>query len=203
MKHVIVATVEQQPHTLNRILSLFRMRGFAIESMTWGHTEIPGIMRLTLVVDGSKTMIEQVTKQLYKVIEVRKVSDITEDRTVTRELALIKVTAKAQNRAEIMQIADIYQAKIVDVTLTSLMIEVTGPTEKIDSFVALVRGFGIKEMVRTGVVAMVRGSNVLTERALSAEERSVPENGRGRKPTQAELADAAMAAAGIHGGSGG
>ncbi len=115
-------------------------------------------MRLTMVVDGSKTAIEQVIKQLYKVVEVRKVSDISEDQTVVRELALIKVTSKPATRGEIMQLVDIYRGRVVDVALGSVMIEVTGDPEKIDSVTALLRGFGIKEMVRTGVVAMVRGA---------------------------------------------
>ena len=116
------------------------------------------MMRLTIVVDGSKTAVEQVVKQLYKVVEVRKVSDLSEDQPVMRELALVKVTSKPTTRAEIMQLVDIYRARIVDVALGSVMIEVTGDPEKIDSIVGLLKGFGIKELVRTGVVAMVRGS---------------------------------------------
>jgi acetolactate synthase I/III small subunit len=125
-------------------------------------------MRLTVVVDGSKTAVEQVVKQMYKVVEVRKVSDVTEDQTVQRELALIKVSSKPTTRAEIMQLVDIYRARIVDVALGSVMIEVTGDPEKIDSIVGLLHGFGIKELVRTGVVAMVRGSSV--EKTTSSRE---------------------------------
>lgn len=140
-------------------MSLFRQRGFAIESLTIGHTHDAHIMRLTMVVDGSKTAVEQVIKQLYKIIEVRKVSDLTDDQTVERELALIKVSCRnSAARSEIMQIADIYRARIVDVAQGSLIVEVTGPTDKIDSIISLLRPFGIKEMVRTGVVAMTRGS---------------------------------------------
>lgn len=158
MKHTLVATVENSPSSLNRIVSLFRCRGFEVESLTVGQTEIPHISRLTVVVDGSKIAVEQVVKQLYKIIEVRKVSDVTEDQTVERELALIKVSSKPATRGEIMQLVDIYRARIVDVALGSLTVEVTGTSEKIDALVQLLRGFGIKEMVRTGVVAMVRGS---------------------------------------------
>lgn len=141
------------------MVSLFRQRGFAIDSLAIGRTHEPHISRLTMVVDGSRTAIEQVVKQLYKIIEVRKVSDISEDQKVDRELALLKVTSKnAASRAEIMQIVDIYRARVVDVALGSLIVEVTGPTDKIDSFVGLLRGYGIKEMVRTGVVAMTRGT---------------------------------------------
>jgi acetolactate synthase-1/3 small subunit len=158
MKHTLVATMEDGPSVLNRVVSLFRQRGFAIDSLATGRTHEPHVMRLTIVVDGSKTAIEQVIKQLYKVIEVRKVSDLTDDQTVERELALIKVTSKTPAlRAEIMQVADIYRARVVDVAMSSLTLEVTGPTDKIDSIVSLLRPYGIKEMVRTGVVAMARG----------------------------------------------
>ena len=146
------------------MVSLFRQRGFAIDSLAIGRTHEQHISRLTMVVDGSRTAIEQVVKQLYKIIEVRKVSDLTEDQKVERELALLKVTSKnAASRAEIMQIVDIYRARVVDVALGSLIVEVTGPTDKIDSFMGLLRGYGIKEMVRTGVVAMTRGTLSATE----------------------------------------
>jgi acetolactate synthase-1/3 small subunit len=159
MKHTLVATMDSNPFTFNRVISLFRSRGFAIDSLTIGQTDVPDLMRLTIVVDGSKTAVEQVVKQMYKVVEVRKVSDLSEDQPVMRELAMVKVTSKPSTRAEIMQLVDIYRARIIDVALGSVMIEVTGDPEKIDSMVNLLRGFGIKELVRTGVVAMVRGSS--------------------------------------------
>ena len=160
-KHTIVATVEEGPATLNRVLSLFRQRSFAIESLSIGRTNEPGIMRLTMVVDGARSAVEQVTKQLYKVIEVRKVSDLSDDARVERELALVKVTSKnAAQRAEVMQIADIYRARVVDVAQGSLMVEVTGPTTKVDSLIELFRPYGVKELVRTGVIAMSRGQAV-------------------------------------------
>ncbi len=158
MKHTIVALMEDHPGVLNRVASLFRRRNFNIDSLTVGHTELPGISRMTIVVDGSDTDVEQVSKQLYKVVEVLKVSDVTAEKTVVRELALIKVATNSQSRSEIMQVVDIYRAKIVDVAADSLMIEVTGPEEKIESLVNLLRGYGIKEMVRTGRVAMMRGT---------------------------------------------
>ena len=157
-KHTLVATVEEGPVVLNRVLSLFRQRSFAIESLSIGRTNEAGIMRLTMVVDGARSAVEQVTKQLYKVVEVRKVSDLSDDARVERELALIKVSCKsAPQRAEVMQIADIYRARVVDVATGSLMIEVTGPTVKVDSLIDLFRPYGLKELVRTGVVAMSRG----------------------------------------------
>jgi acetolactate synthase I/III small subunit len=160
-KHTLVATIEEGPATLNRVLSLFRQRSFAIESLSIGRTNEAGIMRLTMVVDGARSAVEQVIKQLYKVIEVRKVSDLSEDPRVERELALVKVSARAgAQRAEVMQIADLYRARIVDVATSSLMVEVTGPTEKVDSLIELFRPYGVKELVRTGVVAMSRGQAV-------------------------------------------
>jgi acetolactate synthase-1/3 small subunit len=162
--------MDNNPFTFNRVISLFRSRGFVIESLTIGQTDIQDMMRLTIVVDGSKTAVEQVVKQLYKVVEVRKVSDLSDDQPVVRELALIKVTSKPTTRGEIMQLVDIYRARIVDVALNSVMIEVTGDPEKIDSLVGLLRGFGIRELVRTGVVAMVRGSSAKE----SVSPREVP-----------------------------
>lgn len=164
MKHTLVATVEDNPGTLNRVVSLFRQRGFAIDSLSIGRTHDAHISRLTMVVDGSRTAVEQVIKQLYKIIEVRKVSDLTEDQTVERELALIKVNSKsASARAEIMQIVDIFRGRIVDIAQGSLMVEVTGQTDKVDSLLGLLRPFGIKEMVRTGLVAMTRGTATLQQ----------------------------------------
>ena len=171
MKHTLVATMDNNPFTFNRVISLFRSRGFVIDSLTIGQTDVQNMMRLTIVVDGSKTAVEQVVKQLYKVVEVRKVSDLSEDQPVVRELALIKVASKPTTRGEIMQLVDIYRAGIVDVALGSVMIEVTGDSEKIDSLVTLLKGFGIKEMVRTGVVAMVRGSSA--KEAISGQPSAV------------------------------
>jgi acetolactate synthase I/III small subunit len=156
-KHTVVALLEDEPGALNRVVSLFRARGFNIASMTVGPTETANLSRLTLVVNADETMLEQVTKQLYKVVEVLKVSDLSEDKVVARELALIKVSANAQSRAEIMQIADIFRSKIVDVALDSVIVEATGEEDKIDSLIALLRRFGIKEISRTGRVAMLRG----------------------------------------------
>ncbi len=165
MKHTLVTTMDDGPSVLNRVVSLCRQRGFAIDSLTIGRTHEPHVMRLTMVVDGTRTAVEQVIKQLYKVIEVRKVSDLTEDQTVERELALIKVTSKSPAlRAEIMQVVDIYRARVVDVAQSSMTVEVTGPTDKIDSILTLLKPYGIKEIVRTGVVAMARGAMAGQER---------------------------------------
>ena len=156
-KHTIVALVEDKPGVLNRMASLFRRRGFNIESIVVGHSEIPHLSRMTFVVDGSTTMVEQVRKQLDKIIEVVKIFDLSDEDVVAREIALIKVKATAATRSEIIQVVDVFRANIVDVAPNSLMVEVTGDGSKIDSLVSLLRGFGIKEMVRTGRIALIRG----------------------------------------------
>ena len=158
-KHTIVALVEDKPGVLNRMSSLFRRRGFNIESIAVGHTELPDQSRMTIVVDGNVDMVEQVRKQLAKVVDVLKVSDITDEDIVARELALIKVKATSFTRSEIMQIVDIFRANIVDVATDSLTIEVTGDEDKVTSLSNLLRGFGIKEMARTGRIALTRGGS--------------------------------------------
>jgi len=158
-KHNIVALVEDKPGVLNRISSMFRRRGFNIESITVGHSEIPDVSRMTIVVDGATTQVEQVRKQLDKLIDTIKVSDITGNSVVTRELALIKVKATSTSRNEIMQIVNIFRANIVDVASDSVTIEVTGDENKIDSLFNLLRGFGIREISRTGLIAMTRGNS--------------------------------------------
>jgi len=157
IKHTLVALVEDRPGVLNRVASLIRRRGFNIESIAVGHSELPGLSRMTIVVDGATTAVEQVRKQLEKVIEVVKVADITEGRIIPRELALIKVHATPATRSEIIQIVDIFRANIVDVSADSLIVEVTGDEEKIDSLYSLLRKFGIKELTRTGRIALQRG----------------------------------------------
>jgi acetolactate synthase I/III small subunit len=158
-KHTLVALVEDNPGVLNRMVSLFRRRGFNIASIAVGSSEIPRFSRITFVVDGSLTMVEQVRKQLMgKVVEVVKVSDITEENIVIRELALIKVKAPAGSRSEIIQIVDIFRAEIVDVSQDSLTIEITGTEDKIESLLDLLRPFGIKEIARTGRIAVTRGN---------------------------------------------
>jgi len=138
--------------------SLFRRRGFNIESIAVGHSELPNLSRMTIVVNGSASMLEQVRKQLGKVVDVVKVTDVTGDNITVRELALIKVKATSATRSEIIEIMDIFRANIVDVASDSLTIEITGDEEKVDSLLNLLRGFGIREIARTGRIAMLRGS---------------------------------------------
>ena len=173
-KHTLVALVEDRPGVLNRMASLCRRRGFNIESIAVGHTETPRLSRMTIVVDGTTTMIEQLRKQLDKLVVTMKVSDITADNMIARELALIKVKANSTTRNEIMQIVDVFRAGIVDVAAESLTVEVTGDEEKIDSLLDLLSGFGIKEMSRTGRIAMTRGSTSL----LGGEKRTSTRSSR-------------------------
>jgi acetolactate synthase-1/3 small subunit len=157
--HTLVVLVEDHPGVLNRVMSLFRQRGFNVDSVAVGHAESPGISRMTFVVSGDDRVVEQVTKQLYKLLEVIKVTDVTGENTIQRELALIKVNASDRTRADIMRIAtDIFRARFVDASPDSLTIEVTGPVDKIDSLLTMIRPYGIKEVARTGMVAMSRGS---------------------------------------------
>jgi acetolactate synthase-1/3 small subunit len=161
-QHIITALVADKPGVLNRIASLFRRRGFNIESIAVGASEVPDVSRVTIVVGGAATLVEQVRKQLDKVIDVLKVSDITGDTTIMRELALIKVKCNASTRSEIMQIVDIFRAKIVDVSIDSLTVEVTGDEAKVTSLYNLLKGFGIKEISRTGVIGMTRGNTAVS-----------------------------------------
>jgi acetolactate synthase-1/3 small subunit len=157
-KHTLSVTVENKPGVLTRVATLFRRRGYNIESLTVGATETPDISRMTIVVEGDDRIIEQVTKQLYKLIDVIKIIDITDERSVDRELVLVKVKADNNNRAEIVQIVDIFRARIVDIGRNSLIIEATGDTGKIDAIEDSLKPFGIVELVRTGKIALVRGS---------------------------------------------
>jgi acetolactate synthase-1/3 small subunit len=158
MEHTMIAWMEDKPGVLNRVAGLFRRRNFNIESLAVGPSETPGISRMTFVVDGDSRQLRQVQTQLSKLINVTAVQDVTDEPTVIRELALVKVQATSANRAEILQLVDIYRASIIDVAMDSLVIQITGPEERVDSLIKLLETFGIKEMVRTGRVVMVRGN---------------------------------------------
>ena len=155
--HTIVALVEDKPGVLNRIASKWRQRGFNIESLAVGHSEIPGLSRMTFTVDGAMHDVDQVTKQLFKVIEVVEINDITAEDVVARELALIRVNATAETRGPIMEIAQIFRGNIIDVAADSLIIEVTGDEDKIESLYELLLPYGVKQLMRTGRIAMSRG----------------------------------------------
>jgi acetolactate synthase-1/3 small subunit len=156
--HTLSVLVANKPGVLTHVSGLFSRRGYNIDSLTVGVTENPEISRMTIVAHGDEHVIEQVTKQLNKLIDIIKVVEVTPTESVYRELALIKVAATAKNRAEVIQITDIFRAKIVDVAAESIIIEITGSGDKINALEEMMRPFGIKELVRTGKVALIRGS---------------------------------------------
>ncbi|HYI25853.1 MAG TPA: acetolactate synthase small subunit [Thermomicrobiales bacterium] len=156
--HTLVVLVEDQPGVLNRVVSLMRRRSFNIDSITVGHSEQPGLSRMTIIVSGEDNEVEQATKQLYKLLEVVKVTEVPEEDAVTRELVIVKVAAKGPVRAEVVQVAELFSARILDVTPNTLMIQATGNEDHIDSFLSMMRVYGIREMARSGKIAMSRGS---------------------------------------------
>ena len=160
-KHTLVILVEDVPGVLNRVSSLFRRRTFNIESLTVGHTDMAGVSRMTIVVDGDAGSVERLTHLLYKLVNVIQVEDLTAKPMVRRDLAMIKISTASEKRAEIFQMVEVFRARVVDVTQTSLIIEITGDTDKIDGFVTVLKPLGIIEMVRTGTVAMERGGSAL------------------------------------------
>jgi len=161
MKTTISALVENHPGVLSRVAGLFSRRGFNIDSLVVGTTETPDISRMTIVVEGDEHVVEQVKKQLNKLVDVIKVSTIAPEDSVSRELVLIKVDADIQTRKDIVSIAEIFRANIVDVSKKSMIIELTGDKDKITAFEELLRPFGIKELVRSGIIAMNRGNKTI------------------------------------------
>ncbi|MBP9503510.1 MAG: acetolactate synthase small subunit [Candidatus Promineofilum sp.] len=158
-RHTVIAWLEDKPSVLNRVTGLFSRRNFNIESLNVGHSETPGVSRMTFVARGTERDLQQVTTQLDKLINVVHIADVTNEPAVVREMALIKVTADNRTRGEIMQLVDIYRASVVDVDMDSLIIQVVAPEGRVDSLIKLLENFGIEEMVRTGRVAMVRGAS--------------------------------------------
>lgn len=158
MKHVLSVLVENRPGVLSRVTGLISRRGFNIESLSVGPTEDPTLSRVTAIVLADDVAYEQITKQLHKLISVHKITDLTNDNAIERELALYKVNASPERRGEIIEIANIFRASIVDVGKSSLTIEATGDEEKLKGLEDLFRGYGIKETVRTGKIAMSRNS---------------------------------------------
>ncbi|MFH1386680.1 MAG: acetolactate synthase small subunit [bacterium] len=158
MKHTISVIVENKPGVLSRVSGLFSRRGFNIESLAVGTTEDPAMSRMTIVVAGDEQDLEQITKQLYKLIDTLKVFDLPADKAVESELVLIKVAANDKTRPEITQIAEIYKGKIVDVAETSMTLELSGESDRVAGAIKLLTKFGIKELVRAGRIALQRGS---------------------------------------------
>ncbi len=158
-KHVLSILVENKPGVLARIAGLFARRGFNIDTLAVGPTDDPNVSRITLTLDGAVHPIDQVTKQLHKLINVLKIRDMEPEETTAREMALFKVTSAVESRAEIMQFAEIFRAKIVDVSRRTMTIEVTGSSDKVEAFERMIRPHGLVEMVRTGEVAIARGGD--------------------------------------------
>jgi len=160
-KHTLAVLVENHAGVLSRVAGLFSRRGFNIVSLAVGVTENPDISRITIVVDGDEYTVEQVSKQLNKLIDVIKVKKMEDSDSVSRELALIKVSANAETRSEIMQLVEIFRAKIVDVSKNTLTIEISGSTDKVSALEEMLKQFGIKEAVRTGTIAIERGNKFI------------------------------------------
>ncbi|MFN2244467.1 MAG: acetolactate synthase small subunit, partial [Anaerolineae bacterium] len=158
-KHTLIALMEDKPGVLSRVSSLFRRRNYNIRSLSVGHSETQDISRMTVVVDGDNRVVEQVVKQLGKLINVTEVLDVTDKPAVIRELALVKVKAGAGQRSEIIELAQVFRGRIVDVGPDSMTVEITGGEDRVNSLVSLLRPYGIEELARTGRVAMVRSGN--------------------------------------------
>lgn len=162
MERTFVVYVEDKPGVLNRVASLFRRRAYNIESLTVGHTDQPGVSRMTIVTNVDAYTARRMEANLYKLVNVLRVQEVIYTHSVMRDLALIKVRADAENRTHVFQICDIFRARVVDVAPDALIVEITGTEDKIDGLVEVLRPFEIIEMVRTGRVAMTRGSEALT-----------------------------------------
>jgi acetolactate synthase-1/3 small subunit len=162
-RHTLIAIVLDKPGVLNRVASLMRARNFNIDSLAVSHTDQPDTSRMTITLHGDDVAVEQAAKQLYRLIDVLKVQDVTSEPVVAQELALVKIRATDGNRAEILKLVELSKGRVVDVAGESVVIEVTGPESEVDAFVDLVRTYGIKELVRTGSVVMSRGSSSIEE----------------------------------------
>src|SRR3989449_3118070 len=177
-KHTIAVLVENKFGVLSRVAGLFSARGYNTESLSVGETVDPSVSRMTLVVRGDEVVIEQVGKQLHKLIDVIKVTDLTQENHVERELVLVRVNAEPQHRAEILRVADIFRAKVVDVTSTTFVLEATGEEGKIEALLELLRPMGIQEVVRTGKVAIVRGLKTRSRKSEAPRRARVSEDPR-------------------------
>jgi acetolactate synthase I/III small subunit len=160
MQTTFIVHVEDQPGVLARVSSLIRRRGFNIESLTVGHTERPGVSRMTIVMDSDELAVPRIEANLYKLVNVIRVENVTPQPVVSRDLAMIKVAATEASRGPIMQLVDVFRARVVDVSPESLIIEITGTEDKIDGLVEMLKPYGVLEMARTGRVSMSRGNNV-------------------------------------------
>ncbi|ABK52480.1 acetolactate synthase, small subunit [Acidothermus cellulolyticus 11B] len=170
-RHTLSVLVENKPGVLARIAGLFARRGFNIESLAVGPTEHPELSRMTIVVNVEEHPLEQVTKQLNKLVNVIKIVELEPENSVNRELLLVKVKADQQSRSQVLELAETFRAHVVDVALDALTLEVTGSAEKLDALLRVLEPFGIKELVQSGMVALARGGRSITDRALRAVDR--------------------------------
>ena len=162
-RHILIAIVLNKPGVLNRVSSLMRARNFNIDSLAVSHTDQPDVSRMTITLHGDDVAVEQAAKQLYRLIDVLKVQDVTSEPTIEHELALVKIRATEANRAEILRLVELSRGRVVDLADGAVVAEVTGTEGEIDTFVSLVRTYGIKELVRTGAVVMARGTGSIEE----------------------------------------
>src|SRR6059058_1827191 len=172
MTHTFAVYVDNKPGVLNRVASLFRRRAFNIESLTVGHTHEPGISRMTVVVETDEYGARRLEANLYKLVPVRRVENLSARPSIARDLALIKVNVAGDTRAQVMQLVDVYRARVIDVSPESLVIEATGTEDKIESLLEVLKPYGVSEMVRTGLVAMARGTDAV------AKDKSVARSSR-------------------------
>ena len=182
MKHTVVALVEDRPGVLTRVASLFRRRGFNIHSLAVGTTEDEGVSRMTIVVDGADNIVDQVEKQLFKLIDVIQVSDLSGEETVDREMALIKVRAGTANRHELLDLVEIFRAQVVDVSPSSLIIQAVAEEDRLDALLENLRPYGVLETVRTGRVTMLRGERTTAAHEAEPAEAHQFHVASGRRP---------------------
>ena len=170
--HTLSVLVENKPGVLARVAGLFSRRGFNIDSLAVGPTEVEDISRMTIVVDAETQSIEQITKQLNKLVHIIKIVELSEDEAVTRELWFVKVAAEGRTRGEVIELAEVFRAKVVDVDVDAVTLEATGSTDKLNALVRLLGPYGIRELVRSGTIAVGRGSRSITEGRSLRLERS-------------------------------
>ncbi len=171
-RHTLSVLVENKPGVLARVAGLFSRRGFNIDSLAVGPTEHPDVSRMTIVVNVEDLPLEQVTKQLNKLVNVLKIVELEPDASVQRELLLLKVRADATTRSHVLETVQLFRAKVVDVATDAVTVEATGTTDKLDALIRVLEPFGIRELVQSGLVAVARGSRSMTDRALRAAERT-------------------------------
>lgn len=188
MRHVISALVMNEPGVLSLVAGLFSARGFNIDSLVVGRTENPELSRMTVVVDADDNTLEQVRKQLAKLVPVVKVRDFAGTKYIERDLCMITVGVTSSNRGEVIEIVNLFRGKVVDLARNSMVIELSGPVEKVEAMVELLEPYGIKEMARTGVIAMARGTQTAKDEA--AEKTGAPAGGKRKRSLAAPSAAA-------------